>query len=315
MCYPEVTVVVSCFNHERFVRHALETVAKQTYPNLFVIVTDDASTDASAAAIEQVLAGIDRPSLFLRNRSNRGFPATLNDAMHQFRGSYVNIMSADDWMEPTHIEKKVERLEVLGPEYAMCYSDAFRADESGSRYGPTMLQERFGDRVRPSGWIFADLVQGNFIPAHSVVVRRSVFDEVGKYDTTLVAEDYDMFLRISRSALVALVPEPLVTYRSVQESLFRRTGLTRKRMDEIDALSKHLGVDRELDVLLHDKIALLARALYRSGRSATLTRRDLRPVLGRTPRLENVAYFAAASCGMSWETLRTIATAGGRLRR
>lgn len=309
---PLVTVLLSCFNHEEFLPQALEAIAAQSYESIFLLVTDDASEDKSADVIEDFLRTYSGESLFLKNAHNLGFTATLNRARPHVRGEYLNIISADDWMEPSHIERKVAALQALGPRYGMCYGDAYRANQAGDRLDCTFLDVRFDDLERPSGFVFPQLVRGNFIPAHSVVVRRAVFDAVGDYDESLLAEDYDMFLRIARVSMVACVPEPLVTYRAVEGSLFRTTGLTRKRMDEIAALSKHVGTSRDLDEILEDKIAFLAKSLYRVGRNPELTRKDLRPVLRRSPRLENLAYFVAASLGLAWDDVRRVGLIVGR---
>lgn len=139
---PLVTILLSCFNHERFLSQALDSIAAQSYPSIHLLVTDDASQDGSAAMIEEFLKDHCGSSQFVRNSKNRGFTTTLNAVKRLLHGDYLNIMSADDWMEPTHIERKVAVLEALGPQYGMCYGDAYRADQEGSG-----LAKRFSNRA------------------------------------------------------------------------------------------------------------------------------------------------------------------------
>src|SRR5437868_7150756 len=100
MEYPLVSAEVLCYNHARFVVECLESVKLQNYPNLELIVNDDASTDNSAALIEAWLAeNKSIPHRFIHNKVNRGLCRTLNNALGQASGKYFCGIAADDaWL-------------------------------------------------------------------------------------------------------------------------------------------------------------------------------------------------------------------------
>lgn len=304
---PLVTVVVACYRHERFVKQALDAVVAQTYSRIFLIVTDDASPDSSVDVIDEFLATYEGKSLLIRNTQNLGLCATLNEARKHIRGEYVAFISADDWMEPQRIERQVRTLEVLGHSYGACYSDAYYANEDGSRRAKTVLQHRFGDEYRPSGYVTPALIAQNFIPAPSVLIRADVLEDVGPYDESLKIEDYDMWLRMSQASLFAFVPEPLVNYRILQGSMYDSLDLKEVREQAIRSYRKHLGRSTELDRVLRGRIADLARGLYRLGRDADETAMDLAPSLGRPPVWANRFVFLMARSGMKWSHLSRIA--------
>ena len=100
MEYPLVSAVVLCYNQARFVLECLEGIKAQDYPNLELIINDDASTDDSVAVIEGWLAK--NPGIrhqFFRNQSNRGICRTLNNALAHCHGKYFAGIAADDvWL-------------------------------------------------------------------------------------------------------------------------------------------------------------------------------------------------------------------------
>ena len=112
-------------------------------------------------------------------------------------------------------------MEASGEDVGVLYSDALQIDENGE-----LLPEKFIETHRPlttmpEGWIFDTLVQGNFIPAMTAVIRLSCFAVVGDADESLLTEDWYLWLRISRQFKFKFFPEPTAYYRLVQSSMVR----------------------------------------------------------------------------------------------
>lgn len=292
---PVVTVVVACFNHERFVEQALEAVSAQTHPRIFLVVTDDASTDSSVAVISRFLSTYEGEAIFIKNEQNVGLCATLNRAREHLQGEYVAIISADDWMEPQRIERQVDELESLGADFGLCYSDCFLADEGGNRLSMTYHQRRGQVGDRPSGFVFTSLLRANFIPATSALIRRVALDHAGPYDERLHAEDRDMWLRISREWKVACVPEPLVTYRDVDGSLSKDRDPTASLEEAVMVMGKHLGQRDSWDELLCPMMIESLWKLYRRGNSARSTSRRLAPLVRKAPRPRFILFLMISS--------------------
>ena len=88
----KVSVIIPCYNAARYVGETLESVQRQTWPNLEIIVVDDGSTDDSARIVE-TFAGLD---LTLVRQANRGQTAALNVGLARATGDFVQYLDADD---------------------------------------------------------------------------------------------------------------------------------------------------------------------------------------------------------------------------
>jgi len=106
MSKPRVSVLIPCYNAEKYVGETLECVFRQTWPELEVIVVDDGSTDGSA----RVIRSFNRSNLRLIQQVNRGQTAALNAACSQANGDLVQFLDADDLIEPDKIALQIKRL-------------------------------------------------------------------------------------------------------------------------------------------------------------------------------------------------------------
>ena len=216
---PLVTAVVVCYNHARFVAGCLDSVRSQTYPNLQLLIMDDASCDGSPRVIRDWIASHAVRCDFVAHGCNRGLPRTLNEALRRARGEYVAFLAADDLWLPDKTRAQVGALDGQPDEVGVIYSDAALIDEAG-RDLPGRFIETYRHFPRPpEGDLLDVLLDGNFIPAMTTLVRRSCWDAVGRYDESLAYEDWDMWLRIARRYRFAFLPEITARYRVVHGSL------------------------------------------------------------------------------------------------
>jgi glycosyltransferase involved in cell wall biosynthesis len=215
---PRVTVVCLCYNHARFVAEALDSVKHQTYPSIDLIIVDDASTDLSQDAIVQWMNS-NHGATFLPLPVNLGNCRAFNAGLRKAQGAYVIDLAADDVLLPQRIARGVELLESL-PDTGIQFSDAELIDEQGTRLG--YHSDRFPHASIPHGWVFRDVVSRYFINSPTMMIRRSLLDELGGYDEALAYEDFDLWVRASRIAPFAYLPEVLVKRRVLRNSLGKR---------------------------------------------------------------------------------------------
>lgn len=295
-----VTLVVISYNHEKYLEQALDSAFAQTYSNCSVLIFDDASTDGSAQCIRDYLARTGHPGKFIHHEQNRGLCATLNEALGLLTSDYVAFISADDWMETNRVEVQVAALESLGPEYGAAYSDATLVDLSGQPLGGTFLGDYLDEQEPPQGDIFLDLLARSWIPAPSVLIRVADFFSVGPYDQNLPFEDYDMWLRISRSFKITFTSGCLVNYRIVPGSLSDVVYGDRASAEvaKVRMFKKHLGVTQAADSIIFDKLEHLAISQYLRGAGDGKVRSDLRLVARRTGRPVPMMYAAFATMGI-----------------
>lgn len=106
---PKVSVVVPCYNVEKFVQECLESLKRQTLPDIEFIVVNDGSTDGTLDIIRAVTAGDSR--FVVINKKNSGYGDSVNRGIKLASGVYVGIIESDDWVEPEMFETLYENAE------------------------------------------------------------------------------------------------------------------------------------------------------------------------------------------------------------
>jgi glycosyltransferase involved in cell wall biosynthesis len=222
---PLVTIAASCYNHKDFVVQTLDSMRNQTYPNLQFIITDDGSRDGSKEVIQKWIdeTGID--ILFLNHPVNMGVCKNLNSTLPHIKGEYVKFISCDDVLLEGAIRLMVTTFLSLPPDYGIIYSDMFRINESGEIDDKGQVVKR---KVFPiKGSAYMEMIERPFVTAPSVILKKTVLDELNGYDESLLYEDHDFFLRASKKFKFHFLPEKTVMYRILNTSLINSSsGIT-----------------------------------------------------------------------------------------
>ena len=264
---PLVSVIAGSYNHARFVRDCLEGIRAQTYTNTELIIIDDHSADDTVAIINDWVRTTGVSATVIANDENQGICRTRNEALSHATGKYVACVSTDDVWLPDKLERHVKEMEALPEDVAVLYSDAYRMDEGGDPV-PKMFIESYLPNVRPppSGDIYEHLLDGNFIPSLTTLVRRSCLLDVGPYDESLSFEDWDMWLRVAQRYKFAYSAVPSAGYRIVSTSLDHALrGARRRDLDasKIRIQLKHFGHSPACDRLLGFRTLEYLHSLHR----------------------------------------------------
>ncbi|HET9054287.1 MAG TPA: glycosyltransferase, partial [Cyclobacteriaceae bacterium] len=211
-----VSVVCLCYNQARFVEEAIQSVLNQSYLNVQLIVVDDASTDNSADVIKTVLRA--HPEVpFLELPENLGNCKAFNRGLALTKGSFIIDLAADDVLLPDRIEKGVQVLLEKGQTYGVHFSDAEIIDENNVHlYNHS---ERFPHYTIPQGDVYAEIIRRYFICPPTVMFTRQVADVLGGYDEALSYEDFDFWIRASRTFNFVYSPDVLVRRRISKDTL------------------------------------------------------------------------------------------------
>jgi glycosyltransferase involved in cell wall biosynthesis len=298
MEYPLVSAIVLSYNHARYAVECLEGVRAQNYPNLELIVNDDASRDDSAAVIQAWLDKSNIPHRFLRNKINAGICRSMNNALSHARGKYISGIAADDVWLPGKLLGQVQMMERMPERVGVLYSDALQMDESGAPLPGGFIDSHRHFATKPSGNIHNLLWEGNFIPAMTTLVRRHCYETTGPFDEKLFFEDWDMWLRISRGFEFAYSETVSAKYRKVSTSMVRahwfrildamcEMCVKHLRAGTLDAQARKAAVSQ-----LHRK----AMCSFHEGTPAH--KRNLMQALMRKPSPRIIARCAFAWCGL-----------------
>lgn len=197
---PLVSVICLCYNHKRFIAEALDSVLAQTYPNLEIIVVDDCSTDNSVAIIQKYLKK--HPQLtFISTGTNQGNTKAFNMGWRAAKGAYIIDFATDDVLLPERVAQQVQAFLRLDESYGVVYSDAAYIDDNGQHIKYHCTRNAKGEvaSFAPSGDIFRHLLGRYFICPPTMMMKRRVLEELGGYDEALAYEDFDFWVRSSRT--------------------------------------------------------------------------------------------------------------------
>ncbi len=311
MNHPLVSVIAACYNHGAFAFECLESIRRQTYPNVELIVTDDCSTDDS---VEQIRAWVDEYAVdcrLLLHHRNQGLCRTLNEALSLATGKYVAMIATDDLWYPDKTARQVTMIEALPESVAVVYGDAALIDEAG-RPVPGRFLEKFERLDTPEGDIFPVLLQDwSFILPMTTLIRRSSLQAVGPYDETLVFEDLDMWLRLARHHHFAFDPAVAGAYRIHPGSMVRCRSKEITK-SSIQIYSKWLGeqefartVQRRIGEQWWTLAELEPQLRWHHARAALRAHRGFRPYV-------KLLFLAL---GIPFARLTSLAALSRRLRR
>ncbi len=214
---PLVSVIIPAYNAEAFIGQTLDSVIAQTYTKLEIIVVDDGSTDGTAEVARSFAQQDERVRLL--QKPNGGVASARNLGIRRSKGAFIAPIDADDIWYPHNIEKQVQCMQQGGPRVGLVYSWSIDIDEAGRPLGTVHAASITGE-------VFTTLLIHNFMAnASCTMLRRTCLEKVGLYDPSYKArqaqgcEDWDLYLRIAECYQFRVVPEFLVGYRKLDNSM------------------------------------------------------------------------------------------------
>jgi len=213
----KVSVIIPFFNQARFLGDALDSLRAQSRPACEVIVIDDGSKEDCAAIVKRFA------DTRLIRQTNRGLSAARNAGLAASSGEYLIFLDADDRLLSNAIECGVECLRKHNA-CGFCYGRYRMIDCDGAPTETTPVTFGRGQHA------YIDFLRRNFVGMHATVMyRRSAFDAVGCFDTSLRGcEDYDLYLRMSRRFPIAHHEEVIAEYRQHDSNMSRNDALMLK---------------------------------------------------------------------------------------
>jgi glycosyltransferase involved in cell wall biosynthesis len=210
---PKVSVVIPTYNRKDLLSEAIASVQSQTFHDYEILVIDHGSTDGTSAWVRNTYADAVR----LIQLDFCPLPACpRNRGIQEARGEYVAFLDSDDLWLPSKLTLQMEAFA--------------KHREAGWSYG---MAERFGlgiakptaDIARwqlQSGWVLDAFLMGNFLASCTVVVKKSILDDVGGFDTSpdlRSTEDYELWIRLAAKSQICVVPELIGRIRIASDNV------------------------------------------------------------------------------------------------
>jgi len=269
----KVAVICLCYNHEKYVQEAMESVLFQTYITELIIV-DDASTDNSIEKIKQCVSlHSDKEIKPLFLKENIGNCKAFNRALRMTEADYIIDLAADDVLLPKRVAEGVTNMEA-NPQVAVNFTNALYIDEAGKKLNSHFRVDQDGKTVEqvPEGNLFHHILERYFVCSPSMMYRASYLNEIGGYDEGLAYEDFDIMLRLSRNHPFSYTDEILVKKRVLPTSMSKKQYKkgNQQLISTLRIVEKAYGMIRNKE----EKRALLKRIIY-EAKQAFINKRFL----------------------------------------
>jgi hypothetical protein len=272
---PAISIVCSCYNHDRFLGAFLDALAAQTDGRFEVIIIDDASADDSLAVIK---ASHDPRIRLVARERNRGYCASLNDGIRLARADVVAFLASDDLFHPCYVERVLVAFGA-NPSAVAVYVELERMSPAGVSLGEIGRLP-----VTATRWeiLRRSFLGKNQLPSPGMAVRRELANQMLLPEGTVQYSDWMLQNRVLTCGEIVMLEEPLVRYRVSPASLSARSVGSVAR----DLLETRIMMD---DFLRFPGIAFCAQVFPAEiGPYAALPDRHLPYVLGRIALLSEI---------------------------
>ena len=232
---PLVSVIVACFNSERYLKPTLDSVLAQTMDDFEIVAVDDCSIDSTPSILAEYAAK-DPRVIIVRHEKNSGRPAYgKNTALKIVRGKYVSFLDHDDLYLPDKLQVQADMLEKHS-ECVAAFHDIELIDDSGntlSRYLDGFLEKaRDYLESKPTGYFvskcdFYKFQSIRYAALHTISTmicpERIVGDDIS-FDTRYqVCDDTDLWIRLGMAGPIVYSPNVLALYRQHETNITRDT--------------------------------------------------------------------------------------------
>lgn len=209
---PTLSVILPIYNGLPYLEEAINSVLSQSFRDFEFLIINDGSSDGSALIVDK----FDDPRIHFFQQQNQGLAATLNRGIALAKGKYIARQDQDDVCFPQRFQKQIAFLDA-NPDVAMVGTSA--EIWVGNERTHRVLAHPTDDASLKLGLLF-----DNYFVHSSIVIRRDVLKETGGYSedkSRQPPEDYELWSRVIRAYKVANLPEVLMAYREVPNSMSR----------------------------------------------------------------------------------------------
>jgi len=186
--YPKITILMSVYNGEKYLREAVDSILNQTFKNFEFIIINDGSTDKT----EEILKDYNDSRIKIyKNKRNLGVAKSLNVGLKMAKGEYIARQDSDDISTPKRLAVQADFLD-RHPAYAVVGVFPKVINEISDKI-------RYGQRPIKDIDIRKTLKTKNCIVHGSAMIRMRCLHDVGLYDESMAnSEDYELWLRLAK---------------------------------------------------------------------------------------------------------------------
>ncbi len=208
---PKISVLMSCYNHDKFVGEAIESVLNQSFEDFELLIIDDNSTDKTFDIVNSFK---DPRIKAFRNEKNFGMVFNTNSLIKKSSGEYIAIINSDDSWLPEKLQKQLDFLE-NNENYGACFTIANIVNESGESIKNNIQESLKYLEFDRFGFLNYFFFYNNPLCYPSVLIRKKVFDKTMLFNPAyIILLDIEMWIRICLAGFeIKILNESLTNFR------------------------------------------------------------------------------------------------------
>lgn len=277
-----ITIIIPLYNQRDYIVECLNAFLNPVNVRIQIIIIDDYSKDDSIEVTEEWFTKNKIEHLevkFIKNEENIGICRTLNKGLSLAKYEIIALCAADDILCLQNLIAKITKLSTT--DYDAIISDVVIINESSVVTMNSGFKELFSANLyalSKESFLAGEIITNWSIPGPSLMIKKDVYNRIGNYNETLIAEDRDFYLRLLHSCKVLFDSEPTAFYRVHSTNISNNSNFRIKmneeiRMTNIRHANKWRGINRWY------------LASYKFGRGRNSLTQKLAMFFGRLVRL------------------------------
>ena len=195
-----ITTIIPTYNRAEFLIKTINSVLNQTIKPNEIIVVDDGSCDNTKDILKEFILKNQIKYIY---QENKGVSSARNKGIENSKGEWITFLDSDDIWEKDKIEQQIE-FHNKNKDILFSYTGELWL------FNNKIIKQK-KHQQKKDGFCFEENLQNTLIGASTVMIKKTIFDEVGVFDESLdVCEDYDLWLRILYKYKVGLIDKPLI---------------------------------------------------------------------------------------------------------
>ena len=216
-----ISIIINCYNGEKFLKQALDSIIQQTYINWEVIFWDVSSSDKCKKILETYK---EKRFKYFNLGNKKNLYHSRNEAIEVSKGEIISFLDCDDWWHPQKLEKQIKIFD--DDSISMVYSSYFEY------YQNKKTLKKISDKKIFSGYIQKKIIHDYHIGILTTLIRKRVFKKLGGFNKFFhICGDFEFNIRMSENHKIIGLKEPLAYYRIHQENMSKDLD---KEITELD---------------------------------------------------------------------------------
>jgi glycosyltransferase involved in cell wall biosynthesis len=207
---PAVSVIMNCYNGEKYLREAIDSIYAQTYTDWEIVFWDDASSDGSA----EIAKSYDSRLRYFKGKKAISLGQARNWALEKAEGEFIAFLDQDDLWMPDKLEMQIPLFQA-DDEIGIVIADEYLFNDNEA-----IVSQMYLKKKPPTGYVFRELLKSYFISLGTATIRRRALEHLTYWfdERFTMIEESDLFIRIAYTWKLVYVDKPLGKWRMHKDS-------------------------------------------------------------------------------------------------